>query len=187
MEGPRPFFCNNFWQGDENILDVFRLTTPIDWNATWPFSVALTLGQFCNDLLKLFYSSFDASREEEHDAGKRNVMPSLTCAGTLLNACFKGQVTRGHQRSNFAFFNIFCRRITREPDDLQRRRQAHSIALLTLFYWHVLRVHIKSGVWPVKSTLKNSRFYEKKSLKTIDSVKVRQWRCRQRVPLFKVL
>ena len=46
----------------------------------------------------------------------------------------KGQVTRGHQRSKWAYINIFLTNwhITREQEELQCSQKAHSIALSTL-------------------------------------------------------
>ena len=77
----------------------------------------------------------------------------------------KGQVTRSHQKSNFAVFNISFstnRHITREPEELQRHRKAHSIALLTLFRCSALRFDLRPTVWPpeTKNSFKKS-FCEK--------------------------
>ena len=46
----------------------------------------------------------------------------------------KGQVTSGHQRSNFTFEHFSTnQRITWEPEELQRPRKVHLTALLILF------------------------------------------------------
>ena len=101
-----------------------------------------------------------ATRSKRHSKERTNHDETVS----IIFGQLKGQVTRGHQRSNSAAFNIFVstnQHITREPEELQHPRKAYSIAFLTFFRLHILRFDLRSTVWPLESkNSRNNHFYE---------------------------
>ena len=83
-----------------------------------------------------------------------------------LQSIFRSAQMSGHQRSSKVKFCRFQhlstnQRLTREPEELQHREKAHSIALYALsLMW--LQIWPKINGWPPESKKsKNSRFCEK--------------------------